>query len=520
MNCKIYTMITILVLIVVATISSSAMAVDSDGQIVIFRRGEYPPTKGSEKQYTGSVLSYQPFKTELPATLTGEQIAFAPGARSAWHTNPKGETLIVSSGKCLVQEEGGPIETALAGDVVSFPPNIKHWYGAAPDCDTSVLAISEATDSKTTDWLEKVTDAQYEAKTGNGSKHITIALAGSKPSGKADPKHFTGIPRLDSLFSSNGGTQAYGAIVTFEPCSRTDWHSHPMGQTFIVTSGRGYVQRPDGPRFEIRQGDIAWTPADVLHWHGAAPDTHMAHLALSEHAEGKNVTWGAKVTDEEYGAVNTKEMPEKLKKIALISAFTASGDMNMLKKVMVEGLEAGLTVNQIKEILIHDSAYAGFPRALNAINTFISVMDEREKQGIKDEYGPEATPVDWQGKDKYKYGHQTLADLRKVPVGTGSKPRYELFTPTIEVFLKEHLFADIFARDTLKYLEREIATVGALSNLPGANAQFRAHTGLAMTQGVTEEQMKDLFTCMGNYFGREREDNAKTVLEEAVKVKK
>jgi alkylhydroperoxidase/carboxymuconolactone decarboxylase family protein YurZ len=269
---------------------------------------------------------------------------------------------------------------------------------------------------------------------------------------------------------------------------------------------------------ELRQGDIAWTPADVVHWHGAAPDTAMTHLALSERVEGKAVTWGAKVTDEEYGAVNPNELPLKLQKTALIAAFTANGDIDRLKPVLVEGLEAGLTVNQIKEVLIHTYAYAGFPRALNGINAFIAVMDEREKQGIEDVHGPEASPV-LTDKTRYQYGYDVLASLGSPVVGS-QIPRYQSFAPAIEVFLKEHLFADVFMRDVLDYRSREIATVGVLSNLPGANAQFRSHINLAMNQGVTEEQMKHLFTVMGSYMGKERGDNALGVLKEVMNSKK
>ena len=221
-------------------------------------------------------------------------------------------------------------------------------------------------------------------------------------------------------------------------------------------------------------------------------------------------------------------MPARYQKIALITAFTANGDMDRLKGVLVEGLETGLTVNEIKEVLIHSYAYTGFPRALNGINAFIAVMDEREKQGITDAMGPEASDVKTD-KSMYEYGHDTLAKLRDPsfqpgPAGSlkipAQRPRYETFAPTIEVFLKEHLFADIFIRDVLDYKSREIATVGALFNLPGANAQFRSHTGLAMTQGFTEQQMKHLFTVMGTYLGKERGDNALMVLQQAVDARK
>lgn len=508
--------------LLVASISgfaSSAFAMESESQMTITRRGSQVSKPVSKQGYTGPVRMEQSFKTTQPARLAGEQLTFEPGARSAWHTTPMGQAILVISGKMTLQEENGPLEEAFPGDVVTFPPKVKHWFSAAPDTAASVWVIAETENGSNASWQEKVSDAQYAADTSNKkSAHLTITRAGSLPSAKANPENFSGNARTDSLFNPKDGSQAYGAFVTFEPCARTNWHSHPMGQTLIVTSGRGYIQRLGGPRHELRQGDMAWTPADVVHWHGAAPDTAMTHLALSERVEGKAVAWGAKLTDEEYGAVNPNELPLKLQKIALIAAFTANGDIDRLKPVLVEGLEAGLSVNEIKEVLIHTYAYAGFPRALNGINAFMAIMDEREKQGIQDVHGPEANPV-LTDKTRYQYGYDVLASLSG-PAAGSPKPRYQSFAPTIEVFLKEHLFADIFMRDVLDYRSREIATVGVLSNLPGANAQFRSHTGLAMNQGITGEQMKHLFTVMGSYLGKERGDNALGVLKEVVSSRK
>ena len=512
-------------LAVLAVFANKATAATTGEQMRIIRDGEQPSLKGSEQHYTGSVRIDQSFTSASPATLAGESLTFEPAARSAWYSNPMGQTVLVTSGKALFQEENGPLETANPGDVIWFPPKVKHWFGASPDVGMTGLSITEVVKGQSVSWFEKVTDAEYKTSfSDKKSKHVVVTRAGSQPSGKADPKHFTGIARTDYLFTPKDGSSAYGAIVTFEPCARTDWHSHPMGQTLLVTSGFGYVQERGGQLHEIRQGDIAWTPADVIHWHGASPNTAMAHIALSERVEGKAVTWGAKVTDQEYGTVNLKEMPARLQKIALIAAFTASGDMERLKTVLVEGLEAGLTVNEIKEVLIHTYAYAGFPRALNGINAFIEVMDIRAKQGIEDVFGPEASKV-ITDKSKYQYGYDVLATLRDpkyVPSkgAAAPKPRYEAFTPTIEVFLKEHLFADLFSRDLLSYLDREVATVGVLSNLPGANAQFRSHIGLTMTQGASEEQMQHLFMVMGTYLGKERGDNALGVLKELLDSRK
>lgn len=516
-------------LLLLLAFSAEVMAADSDRQITITRRGSHAVKPASSQNYTGVVRLEQSFQTTGVAKLAGELLGFEPGSRSNWHTNPLGQSILVASGKMIIQEENGPLEELFPGDVASFPPKVSHWFGASPDTGATAWFMAEAENGDIVNWQGAVSDSQYKTRpSGRKSTHLKINRAGSLPSSKANPAHFTGPARTESLFAPQSGSNAYGAIVTFEPCSRTDWHSHPAGQTLIISSGRGYVQRQDGPLHELRQGDIAWTPPDVIHWHGAAPDTAMAHIALSERLEGLAVAWGATVTDEEYGFMNPAEMPLKVQKIALIAALTAGGDIDRLKLVLGEGLEAGLTVNQIKEVLIHTSAYAGFPRALNAVNAFIAVMDEREKQGIKDNYGPEASQV-VSDKSKYEYGHDVLAKLRDpsfVPGPAGSLkrpdngPRYETFTPTIEVFLKEHLFADIFMRDVLDYRSREVATVGAISNLPGAEAQLRSHIGLTMTQGFTEQQMKHLFAVMGTYLGRERGDNALAVLQQVLDSRK
>lgn len=129
---------------------------------------------------------------------------------------------------------------------------------------------------------------------------MQIKRAGSQPSQKGPAEHFTGSVRIDPLFQPNLPARASGALVTFEPCSRTDWHLHPLGQTLIVTSGCGLHQRWDGPVEEIRPGDVISVGPNEKHWHGASPSTAMAHIAIQEALDGKVVEWLEKVTDEQY----------------------------------------------------------------------------------------------------------------------------------------------------------------------------------------------------------------------------
>lgn len=129
---------------------------------------------------------------------------------------------------------------------------------------------------------------------------MEITRVGSQPSGKGPADWFTGDVRVDPLFQSNESRRAAAATVTFEPGARTAWHTHPLGQTIIVTSGCGWAQREGGPIEEIHPGDVVWFLPDEKHWHGATPTTAMTHIAIQENLNGKVVDWMEKVTDEQY----------------------------------------------------------------------------------------------------------------------------------------------------------------------------------------------------------------------------
>lgn len=129
---------------------------------------------------------------------------------------------------------------------------------------------------------------------------MEITRIGSQPSGKGSEDWFTGSVRIDPLFQPNEYRQAAAAMVTFEPGARTAWHTHPLGQTLIVTAGIGWVQREGGPVEEIHPGDIVWLSANERHWHGASPQVGMTHIAIHEQLNGKVVDWMEKVTDEQY----------------------------------------------------------------------------------------------------------------------------------------------------------------------------------------------------------------------------
>jgi quercetin dioxygenase-like cupin family protein len=129
---------------------------------------------------------------------------------------------------------------------------------------------------------------------------MDIKRSGSQPSVKGSGQFFTGVVRIDPLFEPPAPARTLGATVTFEPGARTAWHTHPLGQTLIVTAGSGRVQREGGPIEEIRAGDIVWIAPGEKHWHGAAPATAMTHVAIAEALDGTPVQWMEHVTDEQY----------------------------------------------------------------------------------------------------------------------------------------------------------------------------------------------------------------------------
>jgi alkylhydroperoxidase/carboxymuconolactone decarboxylase family protein YurZ len=211
---------------------------------------------------------------------------------------------------------------------------------------------------------------------------------------------------------------------------------------------------------------------------------------------------------------STQALNQKQQSIIPIAAFTANGDLDKLKIALEEGLAAGLTVNEIKEILVQLYAYAGFPRSLNGVNTFMALMDERKTEGIQDEAGKEASPLP-ADLDKDAYGARVRAKLAgwdTIPAPGG----YQLFTPIMDTFLKEHLFADIFARDVLDFQSRELATISALASMTGTGGQLYFHLGAAMNAGLSQAQLDEFITVLQSKVGKKVAESARQILDKVI----
>ena len=218
-----------------------------------------------------------------------------------------------------------------------------------------------------------------------------------------------------------------------------------------------------------------------------------------------------------YLSVNAKSnvmeengLNQKEKSLVKISSYTAQGKMDELKNALNEGLDAGLTINEINEELVQMYAYCGFPKSLNGIAAFMEVAKERKEKGITDEQGKE---IDMNNdvEDKYEQGRKVLEELTKMPQSKPA-PGFGEFSPRIDAFLKEHLFADIFASDVLSYHQRELVTITALASSPGAESQLGAHIFMGMNVGVTENQLDDLFSVIENTVGKTEADKGRNIL--------
>ena len=241
------------------------------------------------------------------------------------------------------------------------------------------------------------------------SGRIVVSRAGSRPSAQAPATNFTGVARVEMLFGATDATRAGGGSVSFEPGARTAWHTHPRGQTLIVTAGTGRVQRWGGPVDEIRPGDVVRIPPGVKHWHGASPNAAMTHIAITEHADGRSVDWLEQVSDAQYAArpgapaapaAGDSARPSAAQQImgdiapklaqltdsvlfgdvwarpglsqrdrslVTVSALIAMNRPDQLRSHLARARANGVTQEETVEVITHLAFYAGWPSAVTAV---------------------------------------------------------------------------------------------------------------------------------------------------------
>ncbi len=257
-----------------------------------------------------------------------------------------------------------------------------------------------------------------QSQTARDQEPMRITRGGSQPPRPAPVDNFTGSARIDWPFRADAPARVSGARVTFGPGARTAWHTHPLGQTLIVTSGTGRVQRWGDPADEIRQGDVVWIPPGQKHWHGAAPNNSMTHIAIAEQLEGKAVGWMEKVSDAQYGAplraqaastgraaqprpsqgaigefapklaeltdnvlyADIWERPELSKRdrsLVTVAALIALNRPDQLRSHLGIALKNGVTEEELIETITHLAFYSGWPNAVTAIGVARQVFEKK-----------------------------------------------------------------------------------------------------------------------------------------------
>ncbi|MCU0338152.1 MAG: carboxymuconolactone decarboxylase family protein [Sediminibacterium sp.] len=205
----------------------------------------------------------------------------------------------------------------------------------------------------------------------------------------------------------------------------------------------------------------------------------------------------------------------KEKSIIAISSLTAKGDLNRLKTELNTGLESGLTINEIKEVLVHLYAYCGFPRSIRGLQTFMEVLNERKAKGVNDSLGREASVI-IEGNNKYERGKKVLGELTKIPQ-PDKLSGYSAFAPVIDTFLKEHLFADIFERDVLTYAQRELVTISVIATIGNADPMLQSHLGISLNVGISSEQLQQFVIIIKSTAGKKEAKAAQEILNSVLK---
>jgi 4-carboxymuconolactone decarboxylase len=209
---------------------------------------------------------------------------------------------------------------------------------------------------------------------------------------------------------------------------------------------------------------------------------------------------------------SNQALSARQKNIIPIAAYTARGDLQNLKQALNSGLDSGLSINEIKEVIVHVYAYSGFPRSIRGLQTFMEVLGERKTRGIRDKMGADASPVPVE-ETKYERGKKILNELTKAQQNeplTG----YAAFAPVIDTFLKEHLFADIFERDVLTYAERELVTVSVLSAIGGAEPMLRSHLAICLNVGFTPRQLTEFAGIVKSTVGTKEAKAVRFILDD------
>lgn len=382
-----------------------------------------------------------------------------------------------------------------------------------------------------------------------GAQSLVISRRGSRPVRPAPPENFRGSAQVEMLFDALEPSHASAGTVTFEPGARTAWHTHPRGQILIVTAGVGRVQQWGGPIQEIRAGDVVRVPAGQKHWHGAAPNASMTHIAISEHRDGTTVQWMEQVTDAEYrgtaaaddraptslppqagstpqapaaapgrpsGPLQQKlvpgmaaltddvlygdvwrrsELSPRDRSLVTVAVLIATGKTAQLAGHLGRALDNGVQPSEASGVLSHLAVYTGWPNAVSALEIFDQVytarkVDTAALRGV----GPRLPAP---GSDA------TQAEAVTSNLGAVA-PKFAQLTNDV-------VFGDLWRRSDLSRRDRSLTTVVALAAI-GDDDQLDAYVRRGLDDGLTRSQIIEAVTHLAFYAGWSRATNAMMVI--------
>jgi 4-carboxymuconolactone decarboxylase len=356
-----------------------------------------------------------------------------------------------------------------------------------------------------------------------GAEKITVTRRGSRPANRGPAQYFTGSVLVEPLFDAKQPARTLGASVTFEPGARTAWHTHPLGQTLVVTAGVGRVQRWGDEALEIRPGDVVWIPPAQKHWHGAAPTASMTHIAILEQLDGKNADWMEPVTDEQYSgpvaavarAASSAQTPGDPRSIA--PAFARYNDDTLLGDVWrrpglsprdrglvtaaalvargqtVEmafyfelALDSGVRPAELSELVTHLAFYAGWANATCAAKVAQDVLARR---GVGADQLPAAAGP-----------RLPLDEAREAQRAARVAEDFEKVAPGVVQYTTDVLFRDLWLRPGLAPRDRSLVTLSALV-AAGHAAQIAFHLNRALDNGLTKAEASEALTQLAFYAG-------------------
>nr|WP_320131762.1 carboxymuconolactone decarboxylase family protein [uncultured Holophaga sp.] len=359
---------------------------------------------------------------------------------------------------------------------------------------------------------------------------ITVSHGEARSAQKGSSDYFTGSVRVEQLFAPQPPSTTSGGQVSFEPCARTAWHTHPAGQTLVVTSGSGLIQAWGEPALELRPGDVVWIPAGVKHWHGASPSSPLSHTAIQEFREGKAVVWLEQVPDAQYheaakgvhpagtaggspaldhytreilqGEVWTRPgLSQRDRSLVTLAALMARNQGQALPEQVALALDHGVKPGELSELVAHLAFYTGWGGGEGGAGALRQVFAQRH-------IGPDQLPP---------------AEVALLPLNEGAEATrasrveasFGAIAPGVVHYTTEALFRSLWLRPGLAPRDRSLVTVSALI-ASGQVAQIPYHLNRAMDNGLTPGEVSESLTQLAFYAGWPSVFTALPVVKEVI----